>query len=35
MSDAGKRTVQMNVKISGEDYELLHEAAKNYGQMPS
>jgi hypothetical protein len=28
MSDAGKRTVQVNVKMSGEDYELLHEAAK-------
>ena len=27
MSDAGKRTVQVNVKMSGEDYELLREAA--------
>jgi hypothetical protein len=28
MIDAGKRIVQANVKMSGEDYELLHEAAK-------
>lgn len=27
MSDAGKRTVQVNVKMSGEDYDLLHKAA--------
>ncbi len=28
MTDAGKRTVQVNVKMSGEDYELLQAAAK-------
>ena len=27
MSDAGKRTVQVNVKMSGDDYDLLHQAA--------
>ncbi len=27
MKDAGKRTVQVNVKMSGEDYDLLHKAA--------
>ena len=27
MSDGGKRTVQVNVKMSGEDYELLQKAA--------
>jgi len=27
MNDAGKRTVQVNVKMSGEDYELLRKAA--------
>jgi len=27
MSDVGKRTVQVNVKMSGEDYDLLHRAA--------
>lgn len=27
MSEGGKRTVQVNVKMSGEDYELLRQAA--------
>ena len=27
MSDGGKRTVQVNVKMSGEDFELLQQAA--------
>ena len=28
MKDAGKRTVQVNVKMSEEDYELLQQAAE-------
>jgi hypothetical protein len=28
MKDAGKRTVQVNVKMSEEDYELLQRAAE-------
>jgi uncharacterized protein (DUF1778 family) len=28
MNDAGKRTVQVNVKMSEEDYELLQQAAE-------
>lgn len=27
MNDAGKRTIQVNVKMSGEDYDLLRQAA--------